>query len=390
MKVFKLAKRVLYKPKKHINENSKIIVFGEWFGNRCCDNCLYFANYVAETTSEFELYWIANESCNHERLNPSIKVLLRDSEDANQIINQARYIFVNQGLIDITSDKFFFPKNAYLINFWHGVAWKKIGLDACRGFFMRAYYKKLLKHNGTDYYLSTSKEFTRILKKSYCVKDRMIIESGYPRNSLFCKQEEAKKIKTDFCKKNNIPADSIIVSYLPTFRDTASANVNQEYSVQNPLFKEYLKSKKIYFINKSHYVNEQKQSDSASNDQYFLNSESLNASEIMAISNILITDYSSCFFDYLVLDRPIIHYLYDYDFYAHKDRGLYYEQKDVCCGDVSYNLEELIKAIEMNLDNPSKDKDLRALRRSIFMEYESSETNAQIYKWLLTLDGHHR
>ena len=51
----------------------------------------------------------------------------------------------------------------------------------------------------------------------------------------------------------------------------------------------------------------------------------------MAASDILVTDYSSCFFDFLILDRPIIHFLYDYDYYKEKDRGLYYEKEGVIC-----------------------------------------------------------
>ena len=53
----------------------------------------------------------------------------------------------------------------------------------------------------------------------------------------------------------------------------------------------------------------------------------------LAAADMLITDYSSCFFDYLITNRPIIHYLYDYDYYVKEDRGVYYDVMDVVAGD---------------------------------------------------------
>ena len=95
------------------------------------------------------------------------------------------------------------------------------------------------------------------------------------------------------------------------------------------------------------------------------------AQVLLGAANCLITDYSSCFFDYMIREKPIIHYIYDYEYYRNKDRGLYYDLADVVCGSVAYNVGDLIKAIEDNiLDDVEKDR--RTKMREKFVTYESS------------------
>ena len=93
--------------------------------------------------------------------------------------------------------------------------------------------------------------------------------------------------------------------------------------------------------------------------------------EALGAADILITDYSSCFFDYLVLDRPIIHFIYDYENYKNIDRGIYYEKEEVICGDAVENICNLKKSIKKYVMDPEQNKDLRQKRRNQYIEYEN-------------------
>jgi CDP-glycerol glycerophosphotransferase (TagB/SpsB family) len=66
---------------------------------------------------------------------------------------------------------------------------------------------------------------------------------------------------------------------------------------------------------------------------------------LLLITDILITDYSSCYFDFTLLNRPIIHFVYDYDEYKNQDRGLYYDLEDVKGGYIVYEERQLVEAI---------------------------------------------
>ena len=149
----KIIKTLFFPKKKKIINSNRIIVFGEWFGEKCCDNCLYFANYLASNDSSFELYWVSKKECDCSRLDSKIIRIEYDGQKAKEIISKAKFIIVNQGIVDITSDAFFYPENSILINFWHGVAWKKIGSDSVKNKLKALYTRRAYKKDGTDYYL---------------------------------------------------------------------------------------------------------------------------------------------------------------------------------------------------------------------------------------------
>ena len=72
-------------------------------------------------------------------------------------------------------------------------------------------------------------------------------------------------------------------------------------------------------------------------------------SELYLISDICITDYSSVFFDYANLRRPILFYTYDIDKYKNQLRGFYIDMETEIPGPLLYTSEEVVQAIE-NID----------------------------------------
>ena len=382
-KIARVISVVFFKRKKRNINRTNIIIFGEWFGKKCCDNCLFFANYLAKRNTTFDLYWVANKECDVSRLDKSIKLIERGSEESERVIKNARYIFVNQGIVDIIPNPMYYPTNSILINLWHGVAWKKIGSDSIKNHLKALYSKRLYRNDGTDYYLSTSEEFSSRLKTAFAINDKKIIRAGYPRNSLFYDVASMKRLRDSFITKHALENNAIFVSYLPTFRDKTESVFDIATILKDKSFEDYLASNSVYLIRKDHFVTEQRDSfhNSIKTGRIIID-ESISASETLAISDVLITDYSSCFFDYLVLNRPIIHFLYDYDYYKTSDRGLYYDINDVSCGRCCFSDEELKEEIRNYIANPGSDEDVRKKRKQLFMEYETPKTNEAILSFI--------
>lgn len=387
MNFVRRALEVLFFPKKRKKySNTNIIVFGEWYGKKCCDNCLYLANYIVKNNdTKFDLYWILDKECDDTRLDIRVKRLIRDSSDAESVLNRARFIFVNQGIVDVSSNPYFVPLNSCLINLWHGIAWKRIGADLFYKNPFKAYYsRKVYIKDGTDYYLSTSAEFSKKLHSSFGVKYKNIIYAGYPRNSIFYDSIFIDKLRKSFCLKHKIDEKSIIVSYLPTFRNNTNSK-SLDFLFDNKEFLSFAQENNVFIIQKNHFVVEQKSLYSEKTNKRIINDNDLSASEILSLSNILITDYSSCFFDFLILNKPIIHYIYDYDYYAKDDKGLYYNVDDVCCGKVCYKDNDLSNAIMSYVKNPIMDEELRLKRREKFMEYEDDQACKKIFERILNI-----
>lgn len=80
-----------------------------------------------------------------------------------------------------------------------------------------------------------------------------------------------------------------------------------------------------------------------------LTTTSIDSQELLFNTDILITDYSSCYIDFLLLDRQIIFYAYDLDDYLAKDREMYFKYDDVTPGVKAVSFEQLFGQIEKGL-----------------------------------------
>lgn len=366
------------------NRDKLLWVFGEWYGERCCDNCMYLVNFITKAYPKIKTVWITKEGTDTSSLDPSVLIVERDKQDALAYLKKASAIFVVHGRIDLTDYNIMYESGAITVNLWHGIPWKKIGTDIFRNRLKLLYHNYWLSRYSPRYFLATSNEFAKIVSKAYFKTNEEIIKAGYPRNSIFYKQETCLDIKRRLLnvllKKEYEKTSSLrIITYMPTFRDKTKKVFSFGDLLDNQQLEGILCKHNAIIVEKSHFVTSHRQKGSliSSNKRVFF-VQDLISQELLAATDLLITDYSSCFFDYLILDRPIIHYLYDYDYYANDDRGLYYPKDEVVCGDVVKTIEELLIAIDENLLYQDKHVMLRKKRRKKFLEYETCNSCDEI------------
>ena len=369
-------------------------VFGEWFGKRCGDNAAYLANYVAERYPSVCIFWIAQRGCDVSFLHPRIRVLEMDSPEGRTVLQKASVAVMNQGFGDLSGEAANVFRGAVTLNLWHGVMWKKIGHDGDKRSSpaFRAYCRLIDPMLRAKHDVILSEAYGEHLESAFGAKESGFLRTGYPRNALFYDGEKVAACKERVRAMIGAPSDARLVAYMPTFRDSGEENVDLK-SIDDAAFLAYLESSGVYLIQKAHFVAQERGSTECANRSgHIVDLNSVMASELLAASDALITDYSSCFFDYLLLDRPIIHFLYDYEKYRTDDRGLYYAQEDVVSGDVVTNLPSLQKALIENLEAPEKQHARREEMRGRHLTYECAESCEQICRRLaqevgLSLDG---
>ena len=362
-------------------------VFGEWFGSRCCDNCLYLANHIAAHHPEIQLFWICKPDADTSLLAPSVTRLDMDSPKATEVMRHAGVAVMNQGFVDFSENGGMDCAGALTVNLWHGVPWKKIGMDGFSGTsaLRRAYAAMSCRVQTAKLYLSLSAPVSEILKSAYFVPHNRQILAGYPRNAPFYASDSQKRgreqVLSALRKQGEVSDDVKIITYMPTFRDTKAQVFSFFELAEDPDLTALLEKHNAVVVEKSHFVSHMRKGGATqtAHSRIFALSE-LGASQLMAGTDLLITDYSSCFFDFLITDRPIIHYVYDYDFYSQKDRGLYYPAEDVVCGDAAEDVEQLLRAIDENLSDPAKHAALRQSRRETYLTYESADACEEIFR----------
>ena len=183
--------------------------------------------------------------------------------------------------------------------------------------------------------------------------DGNMLEIGYPRNDLLYnpnKDEIARKLK----EKLKIPTHKKTILYAPTWRDDEYYGKGQykfKLKLDLEMMKEKLGDEYVVLLRTHHYIADAL--DITGLEDFAFNlSKYDDITEIYLISDICITDYSSVFFDYANLKRPMLFYTYDLDKYRDVLRGFYIDMEKELPGPLLFTTEAVIDAL-MNIDDLS-------------------------------------
>ncbi len=255
----------------------------------------------------------------------------------------AKYIIVNSRM----PKEFKKNENQILIQTWHGTPLKKLGHDI-KEFTMpnqtaETYLSEFDEDVAKwDYLLSPSAYTTSKLKSAFNY-DGEIIECGYPRNDILI---NSNKQNISLLKnKYDIKSEDRVLLYTPTYRDNCFDDTNsytQAIKLDLELMTKRLSDWKI--ILRVHYLIADELNIDLPN--VIIPDQSVEISELMLISDCLLTDYSSVMFDYANLNKPIVFYAYDLKEYANETRGFYQDYSKMICGENIKDTNDLIKILK--------------------------------------------
>ena len=289
------------------NVDDNLIVLGVANGKAFIGNPKYLYCFLKENTN-YELLWFSKSKEQIKELKKKgINCVYTYSLESIRILRKARAVFVSHGWGDILPIKF--PPRTVVVQTWHGGFIKIKGKHPYVTKYINSKWTALTRlkiryYQFFDYAISSSSEKIQLDITSNVFKFPIerIITTGYPRNDiLFSKNLNLlKKLKKDY----NIPDNSKrIILYAPTYREIISEKKpfeNEDLINLNNLCKET----DTIFLIKAH-INEE-----IINFKNFKNiklvSKHADIQELLLISDILVTDYSSVLCDYLLLNRPIL------------------------------------------------------------------------------------
>jgi len=353
-----------------------IWLFGAHHG-RYAENSKALFEYVSLHAEEIDAVWISNDGnlCKYLN-NKSLKAYKKWSLNGIKYGLKAKYYFYNVYSDDIN---FYTSGRATLVNLWHGIPLKKIEFDAQKGslalmfnskyMLLYAFFKPYIFRN-PDFVLSTSPLVSSLLSSALRVPLSNCLELGYPRCDSFF------RTKVQFEKEKEV--ENII--YIPTWRatnmdflsdaipDFLVLNKRLENNNLRLFIKLHPNMKTNIYDNYSHIIFEDEKKD---------------LYDMIQKSDYLITDYSSIYFDYLLLDKEIIFYPFDYASYVNDERELYFPYGEVTPGIKIYNFLELLKILDglKSLDYKKE----RDLIREKFWTYKDANASYRIYSYFKEL-----
>ncbi|NLF76220.1 MAG: hypothetical protein GX573_11020, partial [Chloroflexi bacterium] len=237
-----------------------------------------------------------------------------------------------------------------IINLWHGIPFKRIGY-ASEGMQDRL---DLIaeQHARCRAVISSSKVDTLAMASAfYPLSINEVWNTGLPRNDFILR--DARRLPADMRAElaalEQMLAGRRLVLYMPTFRNEQEDAYYVFTAEQKEFLGDWLERHGAVLGVREHMADEARTYSSQLSDlePLDLSDERFpNVEMLYRASSALVTDYSSCFIDYMLTGKPAVSFAYDLDRYVGVERGAFYDLGDVFPGPVCRNFEQLVAALE--------------------------------------------
>lgn len=352
-----------------------------------CDNARALYEYMIENkyNERYNIIWIVNDVDRYKAINKNIKNVSFISRNNKSLFNFIKFYKM------LGNGKFFFFTHPYwftykkeeqiIINLWHGTPLKSGGRDIS---------------NAYDYAIIPSKSVLPWFEKFIGVRNNQVIIQGSPRNDLLF---ENKKVLSKLIKVNS---KEKVVLLMPTFRQTEymkDSDIINPYVIQGitnekELLKlnDYLKKSKIKLVIKIHhlqltsFIKDNKLSNIIYIQDKNLNEKNIQLYNFVGECDALLTDYSSIYFDYLLVDKPIGFLIEDINDYK-KNRGFIVDNpEDYMPGMKIRKLKELYLFFDNIIIGKDNYKKERKKISKIVNEYQNGDNRKRLLDAVLKLE----
>lgn len=340
---------------KSTEVDPKLVIFESFFAKKyaCSPRAIYEYMLQNPEYNEYRFVWAFRKPDEYQWLEDNGRTTLvqYDSKRYFEYYAEAKYWVTNSRLPEEILRK----EDQVYIQCWHGTPLKRLGYDIeGPGGNTLGSTKKVRKQYSNDakrysYMLSPSPFCTEKFTSAFNLKElfperNIIVEEGYPRNDFLSNftEKDVEQIK----ERLELPKDKKVILYAPTWRDNQhvlgkgfTLDVQLDLKeMQKALGDEYIVLMRLHYLIANHLDLEGVQ------DFAYDVSKLDDINDLYAISDMLITDYSSVFFDYAILKRPMMFYMYDLEEYKNDIRDFYIDLEELP-GPIVETQESLVEEI---------------------------------------------
>lgn len=331
---------------KSFYKDPTLIMFESFLGKQYSDNPRAIYEYMSVNYPGYRLLWSVDKKHVQYFRDNEIPFVTR--------LSLSWLIYMSKATLWITNCRLplWIPKakGTTYLQTWHGTPLKRLANDMDEVHMPStntAQYKKnfILEADKWDFLVSPNRYSSDIFKRAFQFNGNLL-ETGYPRND-FLYSHNNESDQTELKQRLGIPLDKKVIFYAPTWRDNDyHAQGKYKFSLQfdcdemyNALSEDYV------IILRLHYLIADNLDLSKYKGFFYDFSKHDDIRDLYTISDMLITDYSSVFFDFANLKRPMIFYVYDIENYRDNLRGFYIDFEREAPGPLVKTTSELISEI---------------------------------------------
>jgi len=364
-------------PLNFIPKDRNLILFGAMGGKFYGDNSKYVFEWMLKEKKEYKCVWITNDKKTYSELDKKgYPVVISKSLKGIIFLARANVANFTNNLLDLTFFPPIVPKNIKLVSLRHGRSVKKVRFARERDKIslieklLRYQEKKLIK-----YVISTSKFISKIQEDCLRVGPDKHIITGYPRNDYLYNPPQIYNKFTGYNK---------IFLYAPTWRHGRYATDFFPFNdfdfnrlkifLEDKNFLLLLRPHKNDLMKYSHLVNKIKDFTNKSENIILASHREFNdVNCLLSFVDVLITDYSALYHDFLLLNRPILFIPYDFDSFK-KESGFLYDYFKYLPGEQIASFSSLLDSFEDIAKGQDKYAKKRKKLRDIIFEYQDNDS----------------
>ncbi len=379
----------LYWLSRWIPPQQNLWVFGAWQGDRFADNTRFLYQYLRKHHPEIQAVWFS--------ANPQVVSELRQRGDEAVAINSIRALWIAlRARVAVVTHSLrtdiqplIHSGKTLTVQLWHGIPLKKIGYDDTRftnppqrspGQRLKQWLiETVFPFWKETYHLitTTSRHLIPIFASAFRHPREKIVVTGYPRNDALFHPTTPL----------SLPPGERAIIYMPTFRGGMGTETDlfTPYGFSLSQAETLLEKWRAHLFLRLHPVNHPPHHLEAaihhSHRIHFFNEGDIHS--VLAHFKVLITDFSSIYFDYLLLDRPIIFAPFDLEAYLQVDRELYFDYQQVTPGPKAQNWREVFQHLETIFAGEDPYKHLRATVRNQFHDFQDDRNSERVMREIL-------
>ncbi|MDN6631108.1 MAG: CDP-glycerol glycerophosphotransferase family protein, partial [Staphylococcus equorum] len=325
------------------------ILYESFLGRNYSDSPKALFNYLLqEEPDKWQHVWILNDKelirDNPEFQRSNVKVITRFSWQYFYYVTVAKYFILNMRQPNYLEKK----DDQVILSTWHGTPLKHLVFDMENVTSANKKYKRIFYEQSRkwDYLIADNKYSENIFTSAFMYPRENILTYGYPRNDILINhtKDDQDRIK----QRLGIPLDKKVILYAPTWRDDEFHSVgNYKFTLRLNLdrLREELGDEYVIILRMHYFISDVL--DLSNYEGFAFDFSTYNdINHLYIASDLLITDYSSVFFDFANLKRPILFYTYDLAKYKDELRGFYIDVEKDLPGPLLYTSEEVIDRIK--------------------------------------------
>ncbi|MGO3049929.1 MAG: CDP-glycerol glycerophosphotransferase family protein [Staphylococcus sp.] len=336
---------------KKVNIEGNYILYQVRDGQSMTDSPYAIFKYLLNDKSykNFQHIWVVSNTSKQKSYSKiynrskNVKFVVKESKDYLFYLAKCKYLINNATFPNYFTKK---PNQTY-INTWHGTPLKFMGLDIKNNLVESQ--NTIRNFLSSDFIITPNKHTSEVFKNAFKLGgliDNAILEIGYPRIDATLNSNKDDVIK-NINKQGIKTDDSPILLFSPTWRGQFVSKPEDNIEDMIEIVERLNEETKYQIILKVHPFIYDKVKHNKKLKPYLI-ADDFDTNELLSAIDMLVTDYSSIFFDYLVTDKPIIFYTPDFETYK-QDRGLYLSVNSLP-GPSVHTVKELLHTI-INEDN---------------------------------------